>query len=177
MSLNYKVKLNHIKAFVFDIDGVMTNGSFQVGSDGKPVRNLNSKDGYALQLAIKKGYIVGVISGGQCEGVKSLFKKAGLTDIYMGAKYKLDAWNDFLAVYEHKELLPEHILYMGDDIPDYPLIERAGVGCTPANGSAEVKQIADYVSHRNGGEGCVRDVIEQTLKVQQNWMLKEDFAW
>lgn len=177
MSINYKQKLNHIKAFVFDVDGVMTNGIFQVGADGKPVRNLNSKDGYAMQLAIKKGYTIGIISGGHCEGVKALFQKIGITDIYMRASNKLEAWSDFLAVYEHEDLKPQEILYMGDDIPDYYLIEAAGVGACPANAASEIKHIADYVSHRNGGEGCVRDVIEQTLKVQNNWMLQGDFAW
>ncbi len=177
MNLNYKQKLKHIKAFVFDIDGVLTNGIFQIGEDGKPVRNMNSKDGYALQLAVKKGYIVAVISGGKCDGVKALLQKAGLTDIYMAVPNKEEAWADFLAVYAHQDLTEEQILYMGDDIPDYFLVQKAGVGCTPANGVTEIKQIADYVSHKNGGEGCARDVIEQTLKVQENWMLKDDFAW
>ncbi len=177
MSINYKQRLNRIRAFVFDMDGVLTNGVFHVGGDGKPIRNLNSKDGYAIQLAVKKGYTVGLISGGNCDGVKSLLQKAGITDIYMRAASKLDAWSDFLSVYEHQDLKPEEIVYMGDDIPDYYLIEAAGVGCCPANAAPEIKQVSDYVSHRNGGEGCVRDIIEQTLKVQNNWMLQGDFAW
>ena len=177
MKKNYKELLHSIKAFVFDIDGVLTSGVFQVGPDGAPIRNLNSKDGYAIQLAIKKGYIVAVISGGKCEGVKSILKRLGLTDIYMAASHKMDAWKDFLAVYEHQNLQPEQILYMGDDIPDYHLLLEAGVGCAPKNAVQEIRAIADYVSHTNGGEGCVRDVIEQTLKLHNNWMLDEDFAW
>ncbi len=177
MATSYKENLRNIRAFVFDIDGVMTNGVFQVGPDGKPVRNLNSKDGYAIQLALKKGYIVAVISGGKCDGVKAVLQKLGMTDIYMAASHKLDAWADLLAVYEHKGLKESEILYMGDDIPDYHLIEKAGVGACPFDAAQEVRAISDYVSPKKGGEACVRDLIEQTLKVQQNWMLEEDFSW
>ncbi len=177
MTKNYKELLHHIKAFVFDIDGVLTNGIFQIGPDGQPIRNLNSKDGYAIQLAIKKGYIVAVISGGKCEGVKALLKRLGLTDIYMSASHKMDSWKDFLAVHEHSGLKAENILYMGDDIPDYHVMLEAGIGAAPSNAAPEIRQIAQYVSPKNGGEGCVRDVIEQTLKLQDNWMLDEDFSW
>ncbi len=177
MKKNYKELLHHIKAFVFDIDGVLTTGSFQIGPDGAPIRNLNSKDGYAMQLAIKKGYVVAVISGGRCPGVKASLQRLGLTDIYMGASHKTDSWEDFLAVYEHQNLQAENILYMGDDIPDYPVMQKAGVACAPKNAVPEIRALADYVSHTNGGEGCVRDIIEQTLKLQDNWMLDDDFAW
>ncbi len=177
MEKNYKELLHHIRAFVFDLDGVLTSGSFQVAEDGRPIRNLNSKDGYAMQLAIKKGFVVAVISGGKCEGVKASLKRLGLTDVYMGYSHKLDAWHDLLAVYEHIDLKAENILYMGDDIPDYHLIQEAGIGAAPANSSPEIRELAQYVSPKNGGEGCVRDVIEQTLKLQGNWMLDEDFAW
>lgn len=177
MTKNYKELLHHIRAFIFDIDGVLTNGIFQVGEDGKPIRTLNSKDGYAMQLAIKKGFTVAVISGGQCEGVKASLKRLGLTDIYMGASHKMDGWNDFLAVHEHTGLTAKNVLYMGDDIPDYHLILEAGIGAAPANAVPEIREIAQYVSPKNGGEGCVRDVIEQTLKLQGNWMLEEDFSW
>lgn len=177
MKKNYKELLHQIKAFVFDIDGVLTTGHFQIGPDGRPIRNLNSKDGYAMQLAIRKGYIVGVISGGQCPGVKAALQRLGLTDIYMGASHKMDAWKDFMAVYEWDGLKEENVLYMGDDIPDHPLLQVAGVACAPQNAVAEVRSIADYVSHSPGGHGCVRDVIEQTLKLQDNWMLSEDFSW
>lgn len=177
MTKNYKELLHQIKAFVFDIDGVLTNGVFQIGPSGEPIRNLNSKDGYAMQLAIKKGFIVAVISGGKCEGVKASLKRLGLTDIYMSASHKMDSWKDFLTVYEHTGLKPENILYMGDDIPDYHLLQAAGIGAAPSNAAPEIRQIAQYVSPKNGGEGCVRDVIEQTLKLQNNWMLDEDFSW
>lgn len=177
MNKNYKELLHHIKAFVFDIDGVLTSGVFNIGEDGRPIRNLNSKDGYAMQLAIKKGFIVAVISGGRCEGVKASLQRLGLTDIYMGSSNKMDSWNDLLAVYEHTGLEAKNILYMGDDIPDYHLMIEAGIGAAPANAVPEIREISQYVSPKNGGDGCVRDVIEQTLKLQDNWMLDEDFAW
>lgn len=177
MTKNYKELLHHIKAFVFDLDGTLTSGVFQIGYDGRPIRNLSSKDGYAMQLAIKKGFIVAVISGGRCEGVKASLQRLGLTDIYMGASHKLDAWKDLLAVYEHQNLQAENILYMGDDIPDFHLLQEAGIGAAPANAAPEIREIAQYVSPKKGGEGCVRDVIEQTLKLQGNWMLDEDFSW
>lgn len=177
MKKNYKEILPQIKAFIFDMDGVLNSGVFNIGPDGKPIRNMNSKDGYAIQLAIRKGYIVGVISGGHCEGVKQVLQGLGLTDIYMRASHKVDAWEDLLAVYEHQGLKAENILYMGDDIPDIPVLELAGLSCTPQNGVPEVRSRVDYVSPRLGGHGCARDVIEQTLKVQGNWMLEDDFSW
>ncbi len=177
MNKNYKELLHNIRAFIFDIDGVLTTGIFQIGPDGSPIRNLNSKDGYAMQLAIKKGFTVGVISGGSCPGVKASLKRLGLTDIYMSAAHKMDAWKDFLAVHEHENLFAENVLYMGDDIPDYHLLREAGIGAAPANASPEIREIAQYVSPKKGGHGCVRDVIEQTLKLQGNWMLEEDFSW
>lgn len=168
--------LHQIKAFVFDVDGVLTDGTFQIGPDGQPVRNLNTKDGYAIQLAIKKGIVVGIISGGRCEGVKASFQRLGITDIYMNARHKMDSWKDFLAVHEG-DFTEENVLYMGDDIPDYEVMQRAGVACAPANAAPEIRQIAHYVSPYKGGDACVRDIIEQTLKLQDNWMLKDDFAW
>lgn len=177
MTKNYKELLHQIKAFVFDMDGVLTSGSFQVGADGLPIRNMSSKDGYAMQLAIKKGFIVAVISGGHCDGVKASLQRLGLTDIYMKAAHKMDAWKDLLAVYEHQGLAAQNILYMGDDIPDFHLLQQAGIGAAPANAAPEIRQIAQYVSPHRGGHGCVRDVIEQTLKLQGNWMMDEDFYW
>ncbi|MEQ9262081.1 MAG: HAD hydrolase family protein [Owenweeksia sp.] len=177
MTRNYKELLHTIRAFVFDMDGVLTNGVFQMGVDGRPIRNFNSKDGYAIQLAIKKGYTVAIISGGHCINAKTGFQRMGLTDIYMKASNKMDAWKDFLAVYEHAHLKPENILYMGDDIPDYQVMQQAGVSAAPADAASEIKAIAHYVSPKKGGEACVRDVIEQTLKLQDNWMLEDDFNW
>ncbi|WP_421753208.1 KdsC family phosphatase [Croceimicrobium sp.] len=177
MKKNYKELLHPIKAFIFDMDGVLNSGNLAIGQDGKPIRNLNSKDSYAIQLAVRKGYKVGLISGGSCAGIKTRLQGLGLTDIYMSIPHKLEAWNDFLAVYEHEGLQPENILYMGDDIPDIPVLKEAGVACCPQNGVPEVRQLVDYVSPHLGGDGCARDVIEQCLKVQDNWMLEDDFRW
>lgn len=177
MTKNYKELLHQIRAFVFDMDGTLTSGHFSLTPEGQPLRNLYSKDGYGMQLAIKKGFIVAVISGGRCDGVKASLQRLGLTDIYMGYPHKLNAWQDLLAVYEHQNLQERQILYMGDDIPDFHLLQRAGIGAAPANAAPEIRELAQYVSPHKGGEGCVRDVIEQTLKLQGNWMLEEDFAW
>lgn len=176
MKENYKVLLKKVKAFVFDIDGVLTNNTISFGVDGQILRNMNSKDGYALQLAVKKGYKLAIISGGSAFGIKENLKALGISDLYLNSSYKLDSWEDFLAIYA-EELSEENILYMGDDIPDYLVMEKAGVACCPSNAATEIKGISDYVSPLKGGEGCVRDVIEQTLKVQDNWMLEEDFSW
>ena len=177
MTKNYKELLHNIRAFVFDMDGVLTNGVFQLGDGGQPIRHFNSKDSYALQLARKKGYIVAIISGGHCNNAKTGFQRMGLTDIYMNASDKMEAWKDLLAVYEYDNLQPGNILYMGDDIPDYPVMQKAGIAAAPADAAPEVKSIAHYVSSKKGGEGCVRDGIEQTLKLQDYWMLNEDFIW
>lgn len=176
MKENYKILLNKVKAFVFDIDGVLTNGSAHINFDGKPLRNMNSKDGYAIQLAVKKGYKVAVISGGAAEGIKDTLKALGISDLYLKSAYKLDAWEDFLAIY-NDDFKEENVLYMGDDIPDYLVMKRAGLASAPNNAASEIKSIAHYVSPLKGGDGCVRDVIEQTLKVQDNWMLDDDFNW
>lgn len=176
MKENYKILLNKVKAFVFDVDGVITDGNLNITLEGKPIRNMNSKDGYALQLAIKKGYKIGIITGGRAEGVKEALATVGVEDIYTSSHYKLDSWNDFLAINE-EDFSSENVLYMGDDIPDYMVMEKAGVACCPANAATEIKKISHYVSPIMGGKGCVRDVIEQTLKVQNNWMLEEDFTW
>ena len=177
MKKNYKQVLNQIKAFAFDMDGVLNSGVFQIGADGKPVRNLNSKDGYAVQLAVKKGYPIAIISGGHCDGVKSIMRSLGVTDIYMRASHKVESWEDYLAVYSHLDIKAENVLYMGDDVPDIPVLKLAGLSCAPSNAVPEVRQVVDYVSPVIGGQGCVRDVIEQTLKVQDNWMLEDDYQW
>ncbi len=177
MTKNYKELLHHIKAFVFDMDGVITTGINRIGEDGRPIRNINSKDAYAMQLAVRKGFTVAVISGGKCVDMKIALRRLGLTDIYMSAAHKMDAWQDLLAVYEHADLKPENIVYMGDDIPDYQVLKVAGISACPADAAPEIRTIAQYVSAKKGGEGCVRDIIEQTLKLQNNWMLDEDFQW
>ena len=171
---NFKTKLNNIKTFIFDVDGVLTNGSVTLMPDGEQVRVMNIKDGYALQLAIKKGYKIAIISGGKSEMVRNRLNGLGITDIYLGSHTKLDTYNEFIATYN---INPEEILYMGDDIPDYEVMQRVGVPTCPNDSAQEIKDICIYISQKKGGEGAVRDVIEQVMKVHGNWMDKDGFVW
>lgn len=174
MKQNYKELLHRITTFVFDVDGVMTDGSVLLIPGEQPYRTFSSKDGYALQLAIRKGYRLAIITGGKSEAVRERMFAYGLTDIYMGISDKRDAMEELMLAHDLKQ---EEILYMGDDIPDYQALQMAGVACTPADGAPEIKAICDYISPRPGGRGCVRDIIEQTLKVQNNWMKEGDHQW
>lgn len=174
MKRNYKELLNHINTFVFDVDGVLTDGSILLIPGQEPQRTFLSKDGYALQLAIRKGYRIAIITGGKSIAVKERMQALGVQDIWMASSDKKDAMEELFSMYDLKR---ENVLYMGDDIPDYEALQFAGVACTPADGAPEIKAICDYVSPKNGGKGCVRDIIEQTLKVQNNWMKEGDHTW
>lgn len=158
--------LNHINTFVFDVDGVMTDGSLQVSTDGQLLRTMHVKDGYALKKAIRKGYTICVISGGKNEGVRRRLRNLGITDIYLGVENKVDKLDEFFDIYE---INPDKVVYMGDDIPDTHPMKLIGLPSCPQNAVPEVKSLSRYISHKNGGEGCVRDIIEQVLKVQHNW--------
>ncbi|MGW9686068.1 KdsC family phosphatase [Flagellimonas sp. 2504JD1-5] len=166
MKKNYKELLSAITTFVFDVDGVFTDGSVLITTDGEMLRKMNVKDGYAVKTAIQKGYNVWVISGGTNAGVKERLKGLGVTDIYLGAHHKEEPLDEYLDIYN---IDPQHVLYMGDDLPDIPPMKRVALATSPQNAVAEVKAISDYVSHKNGGEGCVRDIIEQVLKVRGDW--------
>ena len=163
---NFKEKLNQIKAFVFDVDGVFTDGKIYLEPGGEFVRSVDMKDGYAIHHAIKQGYIIGIISGGNSEAVRKRFQFLKITDIYMNSKDKKSDFEDFYFKYSLK---PEEILYMGDDIPDYEVMKLAGLATCPADAVVEIKSIAEYISNYPGGHGCVRDVIEQVLKLQGKW--------
>ena len=165
---NYKNLLPSIKTFIFDVDGVLTDGKILITNEGELLRSFDTKDGYAMKCALVQGYKIVVISGGRNQGVEERFKELGVFDIYMGIHYKLDAFQDLLDNYD---LNPETILYVGDDVPDIPVMEKVGLGCCPADAVSDVKNMADYVSHKNGGEGCVREIIEQVLRVQGKWRL------
>jgi 3-deoxy-D-manno-octulosonate 8-phosphate phosphatase (KDO 8-P phosphatase) len=167
---NFKQKLAHVKALIFDIDGVLTDGSVTLMPDGEQLRRMNIKDGYALQLAVKKGFKVAVISGGRSESARARLNGLGITDVYLSAGVKLDVYENYLL--EH-DLSDEQVLYMGDDIPDYDVMKRAGVPVCPNDASQEIKAICLYTSARNGGEGCVRDIIEQVMRVQDKWFDNE----
>jgi 3-deoxy-D-manno-octulosonate 8-phosphate phosphatase (KDO 8-P phosphatase) len=168
MKKNYKEYLKDITTFVFDVDGVFTDGSVLITTSGEMLRKMNVKDGFALKTALQSGYKVCVISGGSNEGVRERLKGLGVTDIYLGAHLKEEPLKEYLELYD---IEPENVLYMGDDLPDIPSMKLVKVATCPQNAVAEVKAISDYVSHKNGGEGCVRDIIEQVLKVRGDWNL------
>ncbi len=174
MSANFKQLLTAVTTFIFDVDGVLTDGSVTLMPNGDQVRKMNIKDGYALQLAIKKGFKIGIISGGKSESVRQRLEGLGISNIFLGVQNKLEIYNEFMLV---NELKPQQILYMGDDIPDYEVMAKVGVAVCPADAAPEILRICTYISHRNGGEGAVRDVIEQTLRLQGKWFDKEGFVW
>ena len=166
MEKSYKEHLPQIKAFIFDVDGVLTNGMVTIMSDGEMIRHMNIKDGYALRCAVNAGFKVCIISGGTNKGVRTRLQNLGITDIYMGAHNKVNQYNELIAMYNLK---PEEIVYMGDDIPDAPVMKLVGMPTCPNDAVPEIKTISKYISNKKGGEGCVRDIIEQTLRVQEKW--------
>ena len=171
---DFKKKLNHIKGFVFDVDGVFTDGKIFILPDGKQMRNMNVKDGYAVHFAIKKGYPIGIITGGKCESIRIRFEELGVTDIYIASHDKREDFKTFL---EKHKITADDILYMGDDLPDLLVMKTAGIAACPQDASKEIIEIADYVSDKSSGCGCVRDVIEQTLKLQGKWADTDAFVW
>jgi 3-deoxy-D-manno-octulosonate 8-phosphate phosphatase (KDO 8-P phosphatase) len=171
---NYKELLRQINTFIFDYDGVMTDGSVIMTSDGEAYRISNVKDGYALQLAIKKGYRVAVISGAHSASMIHRMNAVMVTDLFLGVENKIPVYRDYI---EKHNLSASHVLFMGDDIPDYALMLEAGVSACPADAAEEIKSVAMYISNFPGGKGCVRDVIEQVLKVQGKWMNDDAYHW
>jgi 3-deoxy-D-manno-octulosonate 8-phosphate phosphatase (KDO 8-P phosphatase) len=135
---------------------------------------MNTKDGYALQYAVKRGYPIAIITGGKTDSVALRFKGLGITDIYLGSSFKPDDFQDFILKYD---ITPEDVLYMGDDLPDYEVMKKAGVPCCPCDAVDEIKSMAQYISPFAGGQGCVRDVIEQVLRLHGRWMDGESFVW
>lgn len=163
---NFKEDLVKIKAFAFDVDGVLSQTYVPMFPNGEPMRTANIKDGYALQLAIKKGYHIAIITGGRTEAIETRFKSLGITDIFMGCNDKLPVFNQWL---DKHNITADQVMYMGDDIPDLPIMRIAGLAVAPADAAQEVKAISKYISDRRGGEGCVRDVVEQVLRVHNHW--------
>lgn len=164
---NFKEDLSRIKAFIFDIDGVLSTQTVYFSPQDEPVRTLNLRDGYAIQWAVKTGYKVAIISGAHNENLRTRYEGLGISDIYLNAANKVDSYRHFM---EKNNLKDQDILYMGDDIPDIPVMQMVGTPTCPADAAVEVKQMAKYVSLYNGGAGCARDVIEQVLKAQNNWL-------
>lgn len=163
-----------ITTFVFDYDGVMTDGTVYSSPDGTPWRATNVKDGYALQLASKLGYKVAVISGAICPSMEVRMNSLGVSDVFTGVPNKVLKLKEYM---KRKGLYAEEIIFMGDDIPDITVMKEAGLPACPADASPEVKEISKFISEYPGGKGAVRDVIERVLKVQGKWMTAEAYAW
>lgn len=159
-------KFKHITAFVFDVDGVLTDGTLLVLPAGVMTRRMNIKDGYALQLAVKRGYAVMVISGGNSPEVKERLEKLGITQVWMQVTDKTSLLQQ---VMKKQGLDKNAVLYMGDDLPDLSVMQTAGLACCPADAARDIKEIAHYISPLKGGEGCVRDVIEKVMRLRGNW--------
>ena len=162
--------LKSIKAFIFDVDGVLTDGSIISTEDGQSLRTFNIKDGYALQLAVKRGYHVCIISGGDGIAMKKRFENLGIKDVFLAAGNKVDVFEKYLA---EKHIQSAQVLYMGDDIPDLGVMKLVGLPCCPADAVPEIKAISHFVSPYNGGKTAARDVIEKVMKLQDNWYDEE----
>ncbi len=159
-------QFSEISTFVFDVDGVLTDGGLWLLEDGQQVRRMHIKDGYALQLAVKKGYRVLVISGGQSMAVKERLQKLGIHDVHLKTENKIAV----LEAYRQQHGLQwKEILYMGDDIPDLEVMQQAGLACAPADAAPEIRKIAAWISTLAGGQGCVRQVIEKVMKLRGDW--------
>lgn len=166
--------LSEVTTFIFDYDGVMTEGIVYMDSNGDPLRTSHVKDGYALQLAHKLGYHLAVISGAVYTNILKRMNALGVEDVFTGIPDKVVKLNEYMELHH---LSPNQIVYMGDDIPDIKVMRMVGVPACPSDAAEEVKQISAFVSERPGGLGCVRDIIERTLKVQGKWMSAEAFSW
>ena len=163
---NYKQRLSTITTFIFDVDGVFTNGEIYFYESGETIRSLNAKDGYALGVAIENGYKIAVITRGDSQIVKNTFAKIGVKDVFLKVLNKGEVFDSYL---KENRLSSSEVLYMGDDIPDYACVKNAGIGTCPRDAVKELRAIADYVSTFDGGKGAVRDVIEQTMRIQGKW--------
>lgn len=171
--INYD--LQKIKAVVFDVDGVLSASTIQMDGKGEPVRTINIKDGYAIQLAVKHGIRLAIMTGGHNENIRFRYEYLGVKDVYINCSMKIRTWEELLSKYDLHE---EEIIYVGDDIPDYEVMKRAGCPCCPKDACTEIKEISTYVSDYEGGHGVARDILEQMLKAQGKWVLNEKaFGW
>lgn len=168
MSKNFKEIMNQITTFVLDVDGVLTDSSVHVTPTGEMLRTMNIRDGFAMKAAIESGYNLCIISGGHNEGVRIRLQNLGIQDIHLASPDKVATFNAYI---DKHNIKPEAVLYMGDDIPDFHVMQLVGLPTCPQDSSPEIKAISKYISHKNGGRGAVRDVIEQVMKVQGKWHL------
>ncbi|MBL4677664.1 MAG: HAD-IIIA family hydrolase [Mucilaginibacter sp.] len=171
---SFLTKLNDITTFIFDVDGVLTDGSVFVTETGVQSRAFNIKDGYALQLAVKSGYNVAAISGSRSKSALFRLNSLGIKDVYLGTHTKIDRFKLYT---QEKGIHPSRVLYMADDIPDLETMKLVGLPVCPADAAEEIKAICSYVSPIPGGRGCVREVIEKVMKVQGTWMNEKAYSW
>lgn len=171
MAESYKELMNNIDTFIFDVDGVLTDGKLHISSDGELLRQMNVKDGYALKAAIDNGFHVCIISGGKNDGVKTRLQNLGINEVYLGVADKIEVFENYL---KKHQIDAQNVLYMGDDIPDYWVMKKVGLAACPQDAVPEIKSICRYISHKKGGKGAVRDVLEQVMKVQNKWMKTYD---
>lgn len=164
--MNLLESFRNIKTFVFDVDGVLTDGFLSIFDDGQMVRRMNIKDGYALQLAIKHGYGIVIITGGNSKSVQERLNRLGIKDVFIKVENKKSKLTEYM---EQHKLSPSEVLFMGDDIPDYTAMQISGLACAPADAAPEIKHISNYISPIKGGYGCARDVIEKVLKLNNHW--------
>ena len=170
--INYE--LEKIKAFIFDVDGVLSSTKVYISADGELMRSANVRDGYAIQLALKKGFEIGIITGGFSTDVMARYKKLGVNHLYACSANKLNDYKKFLKCTHLKD---KQVMYCGDDIPDYNVMREVGLPVAPADAAPVIRSIAKYVSPYNGGDGVARDIIEQTLKVHGLWLDDDAFNW
>lgn len=171
---NFKEELKKVRAFVFDMDGVIASHTLFLDTSGTPIRTINVKDGLAIHIAVKKAYPVAVISGGRSFAMRRRMKRLGVKDVFFGAQDKMIPLRQFLKQYA---LEPDHVLYMGDDMPDLEVMRTVGFPTCPGDAVTEVKQLSRYISPFNGGDGCVRDIIEQVLRLHGQWIDGTSFSW
>lgn len=166
MATSYKELLHDITTFILDVDGVLTDGRLLISESGELLRSMNAKDGYAIKAALVQGYRICIITGGRNQGVKSRLQGLGVEDVFLNAHDKMKVLTEYM---NKHGLTYKEIAYMGDDMPDLPVIKVAGLGACPQDAIPEIKAVSNYISHRHGGDCCVRDLIEQVLKVQGKW--------
>ena len=171
--INYDLK--KIRAIIFDIDGVLSSETITLSAEGDPLRTVNIKDGYAIQLAMKLGLRIVILSGAWVQSIRKRYEYLGVEDIYIGCAVKIETYENFLRQYGLKD---EEVMYMGDDIPDLEVMRRVGCPVCPKDACQEIKDVSVYISDRIGGHGCGRDVIEQTLRAQGKWVMNaKAFGW
>ena len=164
---NYKTRLKSITTFVLDVDGVLTNGKLILEGSGEITRTISTRDGYIIRRAIKKGYNVSIITFGNSKMLEKMMNYLGVSDIFSSVENKLETLNSYCS---SKNITLENVLYMGDDMPDIDCIKSVSIGTCPNDAVPEIREVADYISHINGGDGCVRDVMEQVLKINNDWV-------